>query len=156
MTCVFGYYSDKGVFKDSTGKTRKVNYIAEGRRLRRRPGRSRSSTSSSTPRRSFAIWTLGSPATLKTYDKINQRCVPQPCRMTGHPAWGDPVNHPWTTGAPMLTYSTEALLWGAFIEQHLDEFPAGKIKVAALVMNNDFGKLYDSAFKAVPSPQSPH
>ena len=26
----------------------------------------------------FAIWTLGTPATLKTYDKINQRCVPQP------------------------------------------------------------------------------
>ena len=68
--------------------------------------------------------------------------------MTGHTAWGDPVNHPWTTGAPNPTYSTESILWGSFIEQHISEFPAGeKIKVASLVQNNDFGKLYDAAFK---------
>ena len=24
------------------------------------------------------MWTLGSPNTLKTYDKLNQRCIPQP------------------------------------------------------------------------------
>ena len=43
----------------------------------------------------------------------------------------------------------------AFIEQHLSEFPAGrKIKVASLVQNNDFGKLYDPAFKAYVA-QSP-
>ena len=53
----------------------------------------------------FAVGTLGSSPTLKTYDKVNQRCVPQPFVMTAHPAWGDPVNHPWTTGAPQLTYS---------------------------------------------------
>ena len=95
------------------------------------------------------MWTLGLAHTLKTYDKINQRCVPQPMAITGHPAWGDPVNHPWTTGAPSLSYSTEAILWGAFLEQHLSEFPADqKIKVAALVINNDFGKLYDASFKA--------
>ena len=70
--------------------------------------------------------------------------------MTAHSAWGDPVNHPWTTGAPNPTYSTEAILWGSFIEQRLSEFPTDrKIKVASLVQNNDFGKLYDSAFKAV-------
>ena len=71
--------------------------------------------------------------------------------MTAHAAWGDPVNHPWTTGAPQPTYSTEAILWGAFIEQHLGEFPADqKIKVAALVQNNDFGKLYDAVVQGVP------
>ena len=93
------------------------------------------------------MWTLGSPNTMKTYDKLNQRCIPQPFSMTGHPAWGDPVNHPWTTGL-QLAYNTEAVLWGAFIEQHIAEFPDGKIKVAALVMNNDFGKAYDAGFKA--------
>ena len=70
----------------------------------------------------FAMWTLGSPNTMKTYDKLNQRCVPQPFSMTGHPAWGDPVNHPWTTGL-QLAYNTESVLWGAFVEQREAEFP---------------------------------
>ena len=74
--------------------------------------------------------------------------------MTGHPAWGDPVNHPWTTGL-QLAYNTEAVLWGDFIEQHLAEFADGKVKVAALVMNNDFGKAYDAGFKAYLA-QSPN
>ena len=35
----------------------------------------------------------------RIYDKVNQRCMPQPHRAApGHPAWGDPVNHPWTVG----------------------------------------------------------
>jgi hypothetical protein len=57
------------------------------------------------------------------------------------------VNHPWTTGW-QLAYNTEAVLWGAFMEQHMSEFPSGKVTVAALVMNNDFGKSYDGGFKA--------
>ncbi len=97
----------------------------------------------------FAVITLGSPNTMKTYDKLNQRCIPQPLVMTGHPAWGDPVNHPWTTGE-QLAYNTEAVFWGSFIEDKEDELtgPDGKITVAALVMNNDFGKSYDGGFKA--------
>ncbi len=49
-----------------------------------------------------------------------------------------------------MAYNTEAVLWGGFIEQRLDELApdGGKVKVAALVMNNDFGKAYDSAVKA--------
>jgi ABC-type branched-subunit amino acid transport system substrate-binding protein len=49
-----------------------------------------------------------------------------------------------------MAYNTEAVLWGAFLEQHVDELSAGdgKITVAALVMNNDFGKSYDGGFKA--------
>lgn len=97
----------------------------------------------------FAMWTLGSTNTLKTYDKLNQRCVPQPLSMTGHPAWGDPHNHPWTTGL-QLAYNTEAVLWGAFIEQRIDELaPSGsKATIAGLIMNNDFGKAYEIGFKA--------
>lgn len=96
----------------------------------------------------FAIWTLGTPSTMKVYDKVNQRCVPHPLAMTGHPAWGDPINHPWTTGAPVPSYTTETQLWGTFIEDHIDELGDGEITVAALVMNNDFGKVYDAGFRA--------
>ena len=39
--------------------------------------------------------------------------------------------------------------------QHLSEFPDGKVTIAALVMNNDFGKVYDQAFKAYLA-QSPN
>jgi hypothetical protein len=93
--------------------------------------------------------TLGSPNTMKTYDKLNQRCIPQPFSMTGHPAWGDPVNHPWTTGL-QLAYNTEAVLWGSFIEDRIDELApdGGKVTVAALIMNNDFGKAYEFGFQA--------
>jgi branched-chain amino acid transport system substrate-binding protein len=96
----------------------------------------------------FWMWTLGSPNTMKTYDKLNQVCVPQALSMTGHPAWGDPVKHPWTTGLQMA-YNTEAVLWGAFIDQRFAELSAGdgKVTVASLVMNNDFGKAYDGGFK---------
>jgi branched-chain amino acid transport system substrate-binding protein len=146
---LFGYYGDQGLFKDTTKNvTRKVQYIMKDDgydAARAIPNVDEFMDSDKV----FAVWTLGSPATLKTYDKTNQRCVPQPLSMTAHPAWGDPVNHPWTTGAPLPTYATEALLWTAFIEQHISEFPAGqKIKVASLVQNNDYGKSYDQSFKA--------
>ena len=139
------FYGNRGLFKDSNGKTRKVNLIIKDDAY---------DSARTIPmvdelidaEKVFAMWTLGSPNTMKTYDKLNQRCVPQPISMTGHPAWGDPVNHPWTTGQQMA-YNTEAVLWGAFIEKRLSEL-GGKAKVAALVMNNDFGKSYDAGFKA--------
>jgi branched-chain amino acid transport system substrate-binding protein len=146
MGLVFDYYNQKGTFKDSNGKTRNVNLIVKD------DGYDAARTIPLVDElidseKVFVMWTLGSPNTLKTYDKLNQRCIPQPFSMTGHPAWGDPVNHPWTTGE-QLSYSTEAVLWGSFIEEHLSEFPDGKATVAALVMNNDFGKAYDGGFKA--------
>ena len=97
----------------------------------------------------FTVWTLGSPSTLKTYDKLNQRCIPQPFSLTGHPAWGDPVNHPWTTGLA-LSYNTEAILLGRLHREARRRARAGdgKVTVGALVMNNDFGKAYDLGFKA--------
>ena len=69
--------------------------------------------------RVFSISVVGTPAVLRTYDKLGQRCIPQDDR-SGHPALGDPVNHPWTPGTT-FSYTTEAVLWGTFIEQHLED-----------------------------------
>jgi len=93
---------------------------------------------------SFAIQTLGSSNTLKVYDKLNQRCVPNPYVISGHPAWGDPVNHPWTWGN-LLAYNTEAVLWGNLITSRLAD--QEEITVAALIMQNDFGKAYEVGFQ---------
>ncbi len=143
-----GKINEAGGIKDSTGKTRTFNLIFKD------DGYDAARTiplvdEMIDSEKVFAMITLGSPNTMKTYDKLNERCIPQPLVMTGHPAWGDPVNHPWTTGEQMA-YNTEAVLWGAFIEDHADELKAkdGKITVSALVMNNDFGKAYDGGFKA--------
>ncbi len=92
----------------------------------------------------FYITTLGSPNTLAVYDTLNEKCVPQPFVMTGHPAWGDPEGHPWTTGLQM-SYSAEAILWGNYIKANLaDQLP---VKVGGLVMDNDFGLSYEDAFE---------
>jgi branched-chain amino acid transport system substrate-binding protein len=92
---------------------------------------------------SFAIQTLGSPNTMKVYDKINQRCVPDPYVMSGHPAWGDPANHAWVWGHA-LAYNTEAVLWGGLLEKKFAD--QKEITVAALIMQNDFGKAYELGF----------
>ncbi|HCB36916.1 MAG TPA: hypothetical protein DEP66_01505 [Acidimicrobiaceae bacterium] len=93
----------------------------------------------------FSIHTLGSPNTLAVYDKLNNECIPQVFVWTGHPAWGDPVNHPWTTGS-IMSYSTEAVLWGNWIKENLaDQLP---VVVAGLVMDNDFGLAYELGFAA--------
>ena len=93
----------------------------------------------------FMIVTLGSPNTLAVYDTVNTECVPQPFVQTGHPAWGDPELHPWTSGM-IMSYSTEAVLWGTWIKNNLaDQLP---VKVAGLVMDNDFGLAYELGFEA--------
>ena len=92
----------------------------------------------------FSIVTLSGASTLATYDTINDSCVPQPFVMNQHSAWGDPVDHPWTTGMEM-SYRTESILWGTWIEQNLaDRLP---VKVAGLVMDNDFGSGYEYTFE---------
>jgi branched-chain amino acid transport system substrate-binding protein len=88
----------------------------------------------------FAFHTLGTPSTLAVYDTLNQSCVPQLFSATGHPAWGDPLEHPWTTGS-QLGYFTESILWGAWIKDNMtDQLP---VTVAGLVMDNDFGLAYE-------------
>jgi branched-chain amino acid transport system substrate-binding protein len=139
------YYGEQGAFRDVTGKARTFNYIQKD------DGYDAARTIPLVDElldseRVFAQWTLGTPATMKVYGKLNERCVPNIIAMTGHPAFGDPVKHPWTSGAPVPSYTTETQLWGTFIEERLDEF-GDKIKVAALVMNNDFGKVYEAGFR---------
>ena len=147
MEVVYRYYNDQGVFTDATtGKTRKVNLIVKDDGYD--PARTIPLVDELIDsEKVFAMVTLGSPTTLKVYDKLNQRCIAHPLVPTGHPAWADPINHPWTTGL-QVAYSTEAVLWGAFIERRLDEFPEGKVRVASLVATNDYGKIYDSSFRA--------
>ncbi len=145
MTAIYANYSKQGAFKDVNGKTRSVNLIVKD------DGYDATRTiplvdEMIDSEKVFAVWTLGSPNGLKVYDKLNARCIPHPLEMSGHPAWGDPVKHPWTTGQQMA-YNTEAVLWGSFIENHINEFPNG-VKVASLVANSDFGRAYDSFFKA--------
>ncbi len=89
----------------------------------------------------FAINTLGSPNTFAVYNTLNEACVPQPMVATGHQAWGDPEGHPWTTGL-QLSYATESLLWGTWIESNFTE----PVTVGALVMDNDFGLAYEQGF----------
>jgi ABC-type branched-subunit amino acid transport system substrate-binding protein len=144
INTLIDYYNGKGAFKDSKGKVRTVKY------LNKDDGYDPAKTIPLVDElidkeKVFALQTLGTPNTMKVYDKLNQRCVPHPFAITAHPAWNDPVNHPWTTGLA-LTYNTEAQLWGSFIESKLPEF-GGKVKVGALVMNNDFGKVYDATFR---------
>ncbi len=96
----------------------------------------------------FVFHTLGTPSTLAVYDTLNDNCVPQMLVATGHPAWGDPVNHPWTTGSQM-GYLTESILWGAWIKENMaDQLP---VKVVGLVMDNDFGKAYQQGMEKFTS-----
>lgn len=90
----------------------------------------------------FYITTLGTPNTFAVRETLNDECVPQPFVMTPHQAWGDPENNPWTTGL-QLSYASEAILWGTWIEQNLD----APVTVAALVMDNDFGLAYEQSFE---------
>jgi branched-chain amino acid transport system substrate-binding protein len=142
---LFAHYNEQKVFTDVNGQTRNVVMILRDDAYD--PARTIPLVDELIDsERVFAIETAGSPSTLRTYDKLNQRCIPQIMPSSGHPALGDPVNHPWTTSSS-ISYATEAVLWGAFIERRLDEF-GGKAKVAALRMNNDFGASYHTAFEA--------
>jgi hypothetical protein len=139
MNLVFDYYGQKGSFKDSNGKTRTINLIVKD------DGYDSARTIPLVDElidseKVFAQITLGSANAFKVYDKLNARCIPHPLVMSGHPAWGDPVHHPWTTGL-QLAYNTESVMWGAFIDQHIGEFSPGKAKIAALYLNNDYGKV---------------
>ncbi|MEM7274725.1 MAG: ABC transporter substrate-binding protein [Actinomycetota bacterium] len=93
----------------------------------------------------FLVTTLGSPTSLEVYDDLNDECIPHPFVMSSHPAFGDPDGHPWTTGL-QLSQTTEALIWGNWIKQDMrGELP---VRVAALVIDNEFGVVYEDAFAA--------
>jgi hypothetical protein len=133
------YYGQQNAFRPANGKTHKVNYIIKDDGVD--PVRTVPLTDELIDsEKVFAQITLGSVNAFKVYDELNARCIPHPLIMSGHPAWGDPVHHPWTTGL-QLAYNTESVMWGAFIDQHIGEFSPGKAKIAALYLNNDYGKV---------------
>ena len=145
MVPVYDRLSAEGFFTDSLGKNRRINYIT------RDDGFDAARTIPLVDElidseKVFTVWTMGSPGSIKTYDKLNERCIPQALAMSAHPSLGDPVNHPWTTGQ-QLALHTEGLLWGGFIEEHIDEFPDG-LTVASLVVDNDLGNTWDAAFQS--------
>ncbi len=91
----------------------------------------------------LAITTFGGPTSFAVTERLNDECIPQPFVMSNHPAWGDPMNQPWTTGL-QLAYNTEALLWGSWIKQNMGgRLP---VTVGALVVDSEFGSLYEQAF----------
>ncbi|MPY95483.1 MAG: ABC transporter substrate-binding protein [Acidimicrobiia bacterium] len=142
---VLGAYAAEGAFADASGGPRDVEVIIrdDGYDAARTVPLVDEMIDSD---KVFGLTLMGSANAFKVYDKLNQRCIPNTFLVTGHPAWGDPVGHPWTSGG-LLSYSTEAILWGSYIEEHLDEW-GGKATVAALVTTNDMGTAFDSSFRA--------
>ncbi len=90
----------------------------------------------------LAVTTFGTLSSQAVFDELNRQCLPQPFVGSAHPAWGDPQNHPWTTGF-QVAYSTEVILWGGWIRRNLaDDLP---VTVAALTAESDFGRAYLAA-----------
>ena len=89
--------------------------------------------------------TVGTPGSISTYGLFDAGCVPQPFAVSPHPAFADPVGHPFTTGF-QLAHTTEALLWGAWIKDNLQGIVP--VDVGALVIDNDFGAVYADTFRA--------
>jgi len=89
---------------------------------------------------------IGTPINFAVRPITQEACVPQLFNSSGFPFWGDPANYPWTVGN-ILNYVTETEIWCTAIA---DEFGEGAT-VAALIMNNDFGKTYQSTLQECAS-----
>lgn len=86
---------------------------------------------------------IGTPINLAIRPITDENCVPQLFNSSGFPFWGDPANFPWTVGN-ILNYVTEANIW---CQEIVAEFGEGAT-VAALIMDNDFGKTYQNTLQA--------
>ena len=86
---------------------------------------------------------IGTPNNAAVRPILNDECIPQLFNSTGFPAWGDPVNFPWTIGG-LLPYNTEADIWCQHIVEELGEGAT----VAGLFMNNDFGAVYQDSMES--------
>jgi branched-chain amino acid transport system substrate-binding protein len=84
------------------------------------------------------VYMIGTPSNFAIRDLLDEECVPQLFNSTGHPAWGDPAQYPWTIGG-LISYATEAQLWCTYIQEELGP----DTTVAALYMDNDFGLAYE-------------
>ncbi|MFN0091105.1 MAG: ABC transporter substrate-binding protein [Acidimicrobiales bacterium] len=90
----------------------------------------------------FAMTSIGgTPPNLAVRDVLNERCVPQLMPSSGHHAFGDPENYPWTTSG-ILDYRSEPKIWSRYITEAVGKGAS----IAALVLNNDFGKGLSSSF----------
>ncbi|MEZ5216078.1 MAG: ABC transporter substrate-binding protein [Ilumatobacteraceae bacterium] len=85
------------------------------------------------------VHSIGTPVNAAIRPITDENCVPQLFNSSGFPMWGDPAHFPWTIGN-ILNYATESTIWCNAI---VDEFGEGAT-VAALYMNNDFGKTYQN------------
>jgi ABC-type branched-subunit amino acid transport system substrate-binding protein len=85
---------------------------------------------------------IGTPINLAIRPITDEACVPQLLNSSGFPFWGDPANFPWTVGN-ILNYVTETEIW---CQNIVDELGEGAT-VAALIMNNDFGKTYQQSLE---------
>lgn len=139
------YYNEQGGFKDSTGKVRQLE--VEIRDDGYDPARTIPLVAELTDSvKVFAQGTIGTPNQLKIFGTLNERCIPHPA-ISGHPSVGDPVGHPWTTSSS-ISYPTEAVIVGQFIESKLDTEFSGKAKVAVLLFSNDFGTSFRDGFES--------
>jgi branched-chain amino acid transport system substrate-binding protein len=89
-----------------------------------------------------SVLQVGTPNVGSVRQLYEDTCTPQAFVGTGFPAWGDPANFPMTSGG-ILAYNTEARIWAEWIAERQ---PGAK--VATITFNNDFGKSYQTAFKA--------
>jgi hypothetical protein len=145
MDAYLKYENGQGGFKDSTGKTRQA--VLEFRDDAYDPARTIPLVDELIDSQHvFAVGTVGTPNQLKVFGKLNQRCIPHPA-LSGHSSVGDPVGHPWTTSSS-ISYTSEALLVGQYIEEHLDADFGGKAKVAVLYFSNDFGTAFNAGFQS--------
>ncbi|MFT4774202.1 MAG: branched-chain amino acid transport system substrate-binding protein [Ilumatobacter sp.] len=80
---------------------------------------------------------IGTPINFAIRPITDEACVPQLFNSSGFPFWGDPANFPWTVGN-ILNYVTETEIWCTDVKANIGE----DATVAALIMNNDFGKTY--------------
>ncbi len=80
---------------------------------------------------------IGTPINAAIRPITDEACVPQLFNSSGFPFWGDPANFPWTVGN-ILNYVTETEIWCTDIKANFGD----DASIAALYMNNDFGKTY--------------
>ncbi len=85
---------------------------------------------------------IGTPNNFAIRPITDEACVPQLLNLSGFPQWGDPANFPWTVGN-ILNYATETEIWCQHIVAELGQGAT----VAALFMNNDFGKTYQQTLQ---------
>lgn len=89
---------------------------------------------------SFAV--LGSPNNLNLVDYTNKNCVGHYMVAASDNEFGDPTNHPWTTGFG-LDYYNESGIWASWIAER---FPQGAT-IATISIGNALGQAYINGFK---------